>query len=100
MPKGTFANIPAKADALLKKPIYKESTLTELTAHTTLHAWITNESVKMAKADAYKNGTINGTEMNPTVVDMAYKTNEQKIAERRVVLAGIRLAKELVKIYG
>ena len=100
LPKGTFDNIPAKADALLKNAKYKETGLTELTTHTTLHGWIVNESVKLAKVDAYKNGTITGTEAAPTVVDVAYKTNAAKIAERRVVLAGIRLAKELVRIYG
>ncbi len=97
--KGTFETIPTNAAALLQKPIYKESNLSELTTDLSVHDWITKESFEMAKKDAYKNGTINGLAASPTSVDATYSSASGKIAEKRIVLAGIRLAKKLSSLF-
>ncbi len=97
--KGTLTTVPANAAALLKKPAYKETNLPELTSDVSVHDWITKESFIMAKTNAYKNGTINGLQNSPTNVDATYSSASGIIAERRIVLAGIRLAKKLSSLF-
>ncbi len=92
-------NIPATAQALLAKPIYKESKLTELTTNTTVEDWILKESFPMAKEVAYDNGNVIGTEDSPTEVDASYDAKAKKAGERRIVLAGIRVAWKLSEIF-
>ena len=99
LPTGTFKNIPAKADALLHKDEYQESKLSELNTNKTVHAWITKESVSIAIHDVYLNGNVKGTKDNPTPLDQSYIDSAKKIAERRIVLSGIRLAQELILLY-
>jgi hypothetical protein len=96
---GTIKNIPAKADTLIHRDEFKESNLAELTTDTTFKMWIKNESLEFAKNDVYKKGKIAGTKSNPSPVDQEYITNAKTIAQKRIVLAGIRLAKKLIEIY-
>ncbi len=93
--KGSTANIPANAQKLLSNPRYAESSLTELSADPTVHDWIFNESFVLAKTVAYGNGAINGTEANPTQVQPTYGQTASATSEKRIVLAGIRLAKAI-----
>jgi hypothetical protein len=95
---GTFNDIPAKADNLLALEKYKPANLPEL-LDMNHHNWITVEGVSMAKAIAYRNETINGTYDHPTYVDQTYISEAKTLGERRVVVAGIRLAKELIALY-
>jgi hypothetical protein len=99
LPTGTLQNIPAKAEALLNKDEYQESKLSELNANKTVRDWITKESVPIAVHDVYLNGKVNGTKDNPTPLDQSYIYSAKKIAERRIVLSGIRLAQELILLY-
>lgn len=96
--KGSINTVPAKARAILSKPIYQESHLHELTDNLQPADWIYKESFAIAKTDAYKNGTINGTKTAPKKVNTSYGTKSSAIAEKRIVLAGIRLAKTLETI--
>jgi hypothetical protein len=96
---GTFTTIPAKAKKLLNEPKYRESKFPELRTDTTINSWIETEGVALAKTTVYKNGTISGTKTNPTLVTVAYMKDASAVGERRVVLAGIRLAKELIRLY-
>ena len=97
---GSFATIPDKAQALLSNPKYAEDKLTELKSHPdNMVDWIKTESFQLAVKNAYQNGDINGLEANPTVLTATYITNANTVAERRIVLAGIRLAKKLATLY-
>lgn len=98
--KGAESNAPANAESLLANPLYKESVLTELRSHTTVQDWIQKESFVLAKEKVYDNGRINGTKEQPTPVDDAYGISSRQIAERRIVLSGIRLSKEFARIFG
>jgi hypothetical protein len=99
LPTGTLQNIPAKAKALLHKDEFQESKLSELKANKTVHDWITKESVLIAIHEVYLNGKVNGTKDNPTPLDKSYTDTAKKIAERRIVLSGTRLAQELIALY-
>ncbi len=91
--------IPAYAQNLLATRAYKISKLKELKSNKTVEAWVKNESLPLAINQAYQNGTIRGTKENATIVDHDYDQENKVLAERRVVLAGIRLAQRLVQIY-
>lgn len=96
---GNFAATPAKAQALLQLPLYQEAKLPELKTNLTVKDWIQKESFVIAKEQAYLNGKLDGTEYAPFSVDKSYGENARKTGERRVVLAGIRLGKELGKLF-
>jgi hypothetical protein len=97
--KGTLPQYAGNAQLLLANPAYKESNLPELTTNLIPDDWITKESFVLAKTVAYSNGAVNGTRAVPTNVTAAYNTTAKALGERRVVLAGIRLAKLLAKLY-
>lgn len=97
--KGTFATIPQKARELLESENYQEEKLPELAKNTTVSQWIEKESLPLAIAVAYKDGKIRGTPGDPYFVDKTYADQASQVAERQVVLSGIRLAKELQNIY-
>ncbi len=87
------------AQKLLDMRIYKPSKLHELKSNLKVEDWVKNESWKLAVSKAYLNGIIKGTKENPTQVNITYDQEARALAERRVVLAGIRLARSLVQIY-
>jgi hypothetical protein len=98
--KGTINTIPGKANTLLQEDKYQDINLPELTADPNLDDWIQKESFQFAIKDAYKNGTISGKAKDtPVVLPAGYSAKAKQIAERRIVLAGIRLAKKLVELY-
>lgn len=96
---GTMSSIPAQAEALLSDVKYKGKKLKELSANKKVNDWIKKEGISLATAVVYKNVTIRGTQSSPTLVDAAYATEAKALAEKRVVLSGIRLAKKLAEIY-
>lgn len=78
---------------------YPENQLAELTTNTTPKSWMYQESFPDAVKYAYVNGTISGTAVNRSVLSASYQSTAAALAERRVVLAGIRLAKLLEQLY-
>ncbi len=96
---GNFNNIPEKAKNLLQMPQYQEGKLAELKNNPGVKDWIIKESFVIAKEAAYNNGRINGTENNPSAVDNIYGKNARKTGERRIILAGMRVARELEKLF-
>lgn len=93
------AEIPAYAYALSQEKQYSDRKLSELRKDKTLHEWIVNESVPLAEVDAYANGSISGTRANPSLLSETYIAHAHVVAERRIVVSGIRLAKELSSLY-
>jgi S1/P1 Nuclease len=77
---------------------YPESSLNEL-KHPDVVYWIKDESYELAIKDVYRNGKVNGTKDNPTHLMDDYEQNARKVAQRRLVLSGMRLAKKLADIY-
>lgn len=66
---------------------------------TDLAKWI-QESVQLAKEDVYLNGNLKtGTENNGEVVPNNYNAKMKDISEKRVALAGYRLAAILSKVF-
>ena len=98
--KGSFDTIPDKAKQLYESSNYAEKALVELKQNPKISDWVKNESVPLAISKAYLNGTINGIEEAATLVPISYKTESIEIAERRVVLSGIRLGKTLAGLFG
>lgn len=96
---GNFSNIPEKAKRLLGMSQYQESRFSELKNNRGVSDWVLKESFVIAKEVAYDKGRIHGTENDPSAVDYGYGKNARSIGERRVVLAGIRLAIELTRLF-
>jgi hypothetical protein len=92
--------IPEKAQALLANTKYADNQLPELTQHTKIQEWTFSESYPLAKSKAYLDGKITGTKTQPTEIDISYTKNRTQIAERRIILAGKRLANSLNTILG
>jgi hypothetical protein len=95
--KGSFSSIPGNAQRLLKDEKYQPGKLTELNRNTSVAGWIQNESLVIAKQDAYMGGKLCGTQKAPTAMPATYATNAAVIGERRVVLAGIRVGMVLAE---
>lgn len=95
--KGSVTKVPAKAQALLHNPAYKK--LPELTTGLRPADWIYKESYAIAKTDVYLDGAIRGTKNAPAKVSSTYAVNSAGIAEKRIVLAGIRLALQLETLF-
>ena len=96
--KGTFSTIPTNAQRLLAQPSYSIANLTELQNNLSIHDWISKESFVLAEKQVYQNGQIRGTKNSPTAVSSSYANSSGKEAERRIVLAGIRVAQKLTEI--
>jgi hypothetical protein len=97
--KGSLTTYAGNAQKLLKKAKYHDDKLPELTQYTTPDDWITKESSPDAQQIAYQQGKVNGTKSSPTVLNSKYASAASTLGERRVVLAGIRMAKLLTKLY-
>lgn len=72
---------------------WRRSDLTEL-SETDFSRWATRESFRAAKQVAYRNGSLQGSTSsnNGVVLPPDYVDSAQRIAERRAVVAGYRLA--------
>lgn len=98
--KGKPDNIPATAKTWLELPKYQADSLPELKTNLDIHSWVLNESHVLAKTVAYQNGKLNGVDHSTAVMPLSYKTEAVAVAERRVVLSGIRLGMQLAVLFG
>jgi hypothetical protein len=65
-----------------------------------LNSMTKKESFELAKTTVYKNGTLNGIQDSPSIMPISYKTESFELAEKRVVMSGIRLGKKLSELFG
>lgn len=82
-----------RATELRLSPSYRRNALSEL-SETQFDNWAKPESFEIAKEFAYRNGTILGSpdKDSAEVLPADYASSVKKIAERRAVLAGYRIA--------
>lgn len=95
-----FISWPGFARQLVAMPKYQESQLSELVANKTPNDWMLKESFPDAQTIVYRNGKISGSLAQPALLDANYQSAASTLAERRVVLSGIRLAKLMINFYG
>ena len=83
-------------NAIRLQTLYPRSTLPELQSHRSVKSW-SKESRQSAIHDAYLNGTLPPGEnaTNATILPLGYTRHAKEIAERRIALAGYRLADEI-----
>lgn len=99
MVDGSFREIPALAKALVNNTSYSDATLPDLKNNPNVNDWIKNESYVLAKQFVYMNGKINGVDNNPYPAPNGYVIAARNMCERRVVLAGIRVAQKLAGLF-
>ena len=85
-----------RARQLLSLPAHRRTSLDEL-SETDFRRWAIAESLDIASSKGYRNGALQGgtTESESELLPADYRSTVQPIAERRVVLAGYRLADRL-----
>jgi hypothetical protein len=83
-------------NAIRLEALYPRSTLPELQSHRSVKSW-SEESRQSAIHDAYLNGTLPPGEnaTNATILPLGYTRHAKEIAERRIALAGYRLADQI-----
>ena len=93
-----FQNVRNTATALRSKRTHARTQLPELT-ETRFEGWARQESFTVAKEHAYRNGQLRGSkdQQNGEVLPTDYITTVKPLAERRIVLAGYRLADVLTQ---
>jgi len=93
-----FQSVRNTATALRLQPAHARAELPELT-ETRFEGWARQESFTVAKEKAYRNGQLRGSkdQQNGEVFPADYIATVKPIAERRVVLAGYRLADVLTQ---
>lgn len=97
--KGTFDTIPTLAMQLIESPKYTVANLPELSSNTEVKDWTKKESFELAKTIVYQNGALNGLQHSASLIPICYKVESFELAERRVVLSGIRLGKKLAELF-
>jgi hypothetical protein len=98
--KDSFDSIPALAKSLIDNPKYDPINLPELNTNRELTNWTKKESFELAKTVVYKNGILNGIQDSPSLIPFGYKSESFELAERRVVLSGLRLWEKLSELFG
>jgi len=93
-----FQSVRNTATALRVQPDHARAQLTELT-ETQCEEWAKQESFSLAKDQAYRNGQLRGSrdQQNGEVFPADYIATVKPLAERRIVLAGYRLADVLTQ---
>jgi S1/P1 Nuclease len=83
-------------NAIRLQTLYPRSTLPELQSHRSVKSW-SEESRQSAIHDAYLDGTLPPGEnaTNATILPDGYTRHAKEIAERRIALAGYRLADKI-----
>jgi S1/P1 Nuclease/Metal binding domain of Ada len=96
-----FQSVRNRATALRLQPEHARAQLPEL-QETSLEQWARQESFSLATAQAYRNGQLQGSndKEHGEVLPADYIATVKPLAERRVVLAGYRLADVLTEIAG
>lgn len=94
-----FQSVRNTATALRLQPDHARAQLPELT-ETRFEQWATQESFRLATGQGYRHGQLQGsTENNDSIILPAdYIPQAKAIGERRIVLAGYRLADVLNQI--
>ena len=94
-----FQSVRNTATALRLQPDHARAQLPEL-RETNFEQWATQESFTVAKEDAYRHGQLRGSrdKQNGEVFPADYITTVKPHAERRIVLAGYRLADVLTQV--
>jgi S1/P1 Nuclease/Metal binding domain of Ada len=94
-----FQSVRNRATALRLQPEHARAQLPEL-RETSFEHWGKQESFSMAKEHAYRNGQLQGSreQHHGEVLPADYIETVQLLAERRIVLAGYRLADVLAQI--
>jgi len=94
-----FQSVRNTATALRLQPDHARAQLPEL-RETSFEQWAKQESFTVAKEDAYRHGQLRGSrdQQNGEVFPADYITTVKPLAERRIVLAGYRLADVLTQI--
>jgi hypothetical protein len=93
-----FQSVRNRATELRLQPDHARAQLPELT-ETRFDAWARQESFSLAKDHAYRNGQLHGSreQDNGAVLPADYIATVKPLAERRIVLAGYRLADVLTQ---
>jgi S1/P1 nuclease len=93
-----FQNVRSTATALRLQRTHARTQLSELT-ETRFEGWARQESFGLAKEHAYRNGQLQGSkdQQNGEVLPADYIATVKPLAERRIVLAGYRLADVLTQ---
>jgi S1/P1 nuclease len=88
-----FQSVRNAATALRLQPDHARAQLPEL-RETRFEQWATQESFSLAKDQTYRNGQLRGSkdQQNGEVLPADYIATVKPLAERRMVLAGYRLA--------
>jgi len=88
-----FQSVHNEATQLRLRPEFAKDKLNELQS-TNFEHWIKDESFKLVDSAVYRHGTLKGgtTKENAQVLPEDYPKAVKHIAERRVVLAGYRMA--------
>jgi S1/P1 Nuclease len=70
-------------------------------ADTRFEDWAKNESFKLSREVAYRNGSLKGSKdkTNGTVLPPDYASSAKAVAERQLVLAGYRMADAIKKLF-
>jgi hypothetical protein len=94
-----FQSVRNTATALRLQPEHARAQLPEL-RETSFEHWAKQESFSVAKEHAYRNGQLQGSreQHHGEVLPADYIETVQPLAERRIVLAGYRLADVLAQI--
>ncbi len=94
-----FQSVRNRATELRARPEFQRGALDELREHDMRH-WLKEESFELAKSAAYRNGNLIGStdSKNGAILPAGYTTESKALAERRVVLAGLRLADVLREV--
>jgi len=92
-----------RALSLLSKPEYMEPALEELRQNLKPIDWAKKESLTYARTHVYRNGKLTGTlpqyKEEAQLVPEDYISKSQPLAEKRVVLAGYRIAQLLIDAF-
>jgi S1/P1 Nuclease len=96
-----FQSVRNRATELRVQPDHARAQLPELQDTSFAH-WARQESFSLAKAHAYRHGMLQGSrdEHNGVALPADYVSTTKPLAERRMVLAGYRLADVLTAIAG
>jgi hypothetical protein len=94
-----FQSVRNTATALRLQPDHARAQLPEL-RETSFEQWAKQESFSLAKEHAYRNGQLRGSsdQHNGEVFPTDYIATVKPLAERRIVLAGYRLADVLTQV--
>ena len=95
-----YRSVSNESTRLRKRPDFERGKLGEL-ANSDIEQWV-KESFDAAATTAYVNGTLRGgnDRHDGPVLPAGYTNTAKAVAERRIVLAGYRLAGTLTALYG